>query len=167
MRDDLVDRAHEMHFVGAVLTAEEEDFPREFGPDHPGEVRRTVARIEAADVGIGLFESGELRTRQRQVAHDVQRMAATGRPSRNDRDDDLGHETDEALYFQDVQPTRSARLDGIRSTVGALRPVRVPVPVPAPDALVTTRAEGPATVPCRRPVSGEQYAADVARHPGM
>jgi 3-deoxy-D-manno-octulosonic-acid transferase len=44
---------------------------------------------------------------------------------------------------------------------GRSAPVVVLVAVAAPDALVASRAEGPATVLRARPVAGEQHDADV------
>ena len=51
--------------------------------------------------------------------------------------------------------------------VSAVSPVGVLVAVAAPDALIAAGAEGPAAVLRRRPVAGEQHAADVAGHAGV
>ena len=61
-----------------------------------------------------------------------------------------------------MQPPGPGRVDRLCGL-----PVRVPVAVPAADALVPAGAEGPAAVPGGRPVAGEQHAADVAAHPGV
>jgi hypothetical protein len=123
----------------------------------PREVGRAVAAVEAGDVGVGLLEAGVLGAGQRQVAHDVQASGRRPRPSRAPRDDDLGHEPDQPLHLEDVQPAERAG-----STAPARSPPRVLVAVLAADALVAARAERPAAVLGRRAVAGEQHAPDVA-----
>jgi hypothetical protein len=65
--------------LGAVGVAEEEDLPGELLPDLAGEVGRPEAAVEAGDVGVGLAEPGVLAAGDRQVADDVQAVAAAGR----------------------------------------------------------------------------------------
>jgi len=97
-----------------------------------------------------------------QVANDVEAVPATCGPSRDDADDDLGHEPDQPVHFHDVPAPAARRVDiPGRFTVG------IPVPVPPADALIASRPERPAAVPGRRPVSGQQHASDIARHPGV
>ena len=61
-----------------------------------------------------------------------------------------------------MQPAGAGRVDG----VGGLA-VGVLVAGAAADPLVAAGAEGPAAVPRRRAVAGEQHAADVRGHPGV
>ena len=135
---------------------------RPFLTDLTGEVRRPVTTVEAGDVGVGLFEDGVLGRRDGQVAHDVERMPAADRPSGNDGDDDLGHETDQALDLEDVEAAGSGRVDRLGGVTFG-----VPVAGATPDSLISAGAEGPTTVLGRGTVPGEQYAPDVGRHPRM
>jgi len=57
----------------------------------------------ARDIGIGLFDPCVFRARQGEVRHDVQAVTATRGPTGHDADDDLRHEANEPLCFQDVQ----------------------------------------------------------------
>ena len=109
--DDGVDGAHAVVVVGRVLPPEEEDLAGELLADLAGEVGRAEPAVEAGDVGVGLLEAGVLGAGQRQVAHDVQAVPAAGRPARHDADHDLGHEPDQPLHLEDVQPPGPSRLD--------------------------------------------------------
>ena len=147
-----------MRVLGGVLVAEEEDLAGELLADLAGEVRRPEAAVEGADVGVGLLEAGVLAAGQRQVADDVQAVAAAGRPAVDHADDDLGHEADQPLALQDVQPAELGLVDG----VGASRPVGVLVAGAAADPLVAAGAEGPLAVLLAGAVAGEEDAAHVA-----
>ena len=116
-----------------------------FWPDHPGEVRRAVAAVERADVGVGLLEPRVLAAGDRQVADDVQRVAAAGRPAVDDGDDDLGHGADQPLHLEDVQPAARGPDPGRVDRVGGLA-LGVLVAAAAPDPLVAAGAERPAAV---------------------
>src|SRR5262245_56052788 len=103
-----------------------------------------------------------LHTGQGQVAHDMEAVAPAGGPSRHDTDDDLGHEPDEPLHLEDVEPPGTARIDRLRRlTLG------IAVTVGPSDPLVPSRAEGPAAVSGRRPVAGEQHTAHPGTHPSV
>ena len=92
----------------------------------------------------------------------MQAVPAAGRPPVDQADDDLGHEPDEPLHLQDVQPPGARRIDGLGGfTRGVL------VAAAAADALIATGAERPAAVLGGGPVAGQQHHADVGRHPGM
>ena len=99
-------------------------------------------------------------------ADHVQGVAAAGRPTGDDADDDLGHEADQPLALEDVQASEPPcpRSDAVR---GGLARVHLFVLVAglAADPLVAAGAEGPAAVLRGRPVAGEQDAADVGAHP--
>lgn len=78
---------------------------------------------------------------QSQVADHVQAVPATGGPPVDHADDDLGHEADEPLHFQDVQSAGARRVDGLGGfTRGVL------VAAAAADTLIAARAEGPSAV---------------------
>src|SRR5690606_2131172 len=163
---DLVHRAPLVGVLRRVLPREEEDLPRALLPHLPREVRRPVAAVERPDVRVGLLEPRVLAARDRQVRDAVQRVPAPGRPPVDDRDDDLGHRPDEPLHLEDVQAPHAPRVDGIARvhvapTVGR---GRVLVPGAAADALVAARAERPAAVLGRGPVSREEHGPDVGRH---
>ena len=65
MRHDAVDRAHLVRALRRVLLGEEEHLARELLPDLAGEVRRAVAGVERADIGVGLLEPAVLGARDR------------------------------------------------------------------------------------------------------
>ena len=89
-------------------------------------------------------------------------MAAARRPAGDHRDDPLGHEPDETLALQDVEPAGPGRVDRVgRLAAGVL------VAGAAPDALVAAGAEGPAAVLRAGAVAGDEDAADVARRAGV
>ena len=163
MRDDLVDHAHPVRVVGGVLVAEEEDLAGELLADLAGEVRRPEAAVERADVGVGLLEPAVLGAGEGEVGDDVQGVAAAGRPAVDQADDDLGHEADQPLALEDVQPARA----GPCRPGSAGRPRRravglVLVARAAADPLVAAGAERPLAVLVAGAVAGEQHAADVA-----
>ena len=162
MRHDRVHHAHLAGVVGGVLAAEEEDLAGELLADLAGEVGAAEAAVEAGDVGVGLLEAGVLRAGDREVGDDVQAVPAAGRPARHHADHDLGHEPDEPLHLEDVQPTGAPGLDRVGGVA-----LGVLVAVLAADALVAAAAERPAAVLRRRSVAGEQHAADVGAHPGV
>jgi len=165
MRNDTVHGAHREHLLGAVLPPQEEDLASELLADHSGQVRGSIAGVEASDIGVGLLEPRVFGTREGEIADDVQGMASARRPAGYDGDHDLRHEPDESLDLEDVQAAGPTRLHRVRPAV--LRRRRVLVAVATTDALVATRTERPAAVLGGRPVPGEQHAADVAGHPGM
>ncbi len=155
MGDDGVDHPHRRRLLRRVVEPEEEDLPGDLLPDLAREQRRAIPAVEARDVGVRLLEHRVLAARQRQVADHVEAVAAARRPAGHHRDDDLGHEPDEPLHLQDVEPAEPRRVGLPR----ALTLVFVPV-LPA-DALIAAGAERPAAVLRRRPVAGDQHAADV------
>ncbi len=142
-----------------VVLAEEEDLARELLPDLSRQVRGAVAGVEAADVGVGLLEACMLGRRQRQVADDVQAVPASDGPPGDDGDHDLGHDANQPLHLEDVQPAGAGRIDGVARLAGG-----VLVPGSPADPLVPARAECPAAIARRRSVTGEQYAADIGCH---
>ena len=154
---DAVDHPHHRGLLGGVVPAQEEDLPGALLPDHAGQVRAPVAAIEAGYVGVRLFEDGVLATGEGHVADHVETVSTADGPTGHDRDDHLGHEPDEALYFQDVQATEPPRIDRLLGL-----PLGVLVAVAAPNALVAARAEGPSAILGGGPVAGEQHAAHVA-----
>ena len=92
-------------------------------------------------VGIGLLEASVFATRQGEIGDHGQAVSAASRPSRDDADDDFGHEANESLHFEDVETTALAGVDGL----GGLA-LGVLVAVPTADALITSAAEGPTAV---------------------
>ena len=160
--DDRVDRAHLVHLLGGVGAAQEEDLAGELLADLPGQVRAAVAAVEAADVGVGLLEPGVLAAGQGEVADHVQAVPAAGRPAVDQADDHLGHEPDQPLHLEDVQPAGAGGVDGVGGLAAG-----VLVAAAAADALVAAGAERPAAVLRRRPVAGQQHHADVGGHPGV
>ena len=167
VRHDLVHRAHGVHLLGGVLVAEEEDLAGELLADLAGEVRRPEAAVEQPDVGVGLLETRSAR-----------RWPASGRRPRAgscpppaaqplyQADHDLGHEPDQPLALQDVQPRQLRPVDGV-GRCACLRPCSslgavglVLVPGPAADPLVPAGAERPLAV---LPHSGRSRSAARSR----
>src|SRR5690606_571719 len=158
------DGGHGAHLVGAlrvVLVGQQEHTAGELLAYPPSKVRAAVARVERADIRIRLLETRMLAARDREVAHDVQRVAAARRPPGHERDDDLRHEADEALHLEDVQASRSH--SWLRSPRSGRLETSIAVLVPAApaDALVAARAERPAAVLRDGAVAGEQHDADA------
>src|SRR5690606_34638996 len=90
-----------------------------------------------------------LTRRDRQVAHHVQRVPATGSPAGHHGDDNLGHGADEALHLEDVEPADGG---------GA---VLVLVTVATTDALVAARTERPTAILRAGSIAGEKHNADA------
>ena len=103
-----------------------------------------------------------LGTGKCEIGHDVEAVAPAGGPARHHADHDLGHEPDESLHLEDVEPSGAGGVDGF----GGLA-LGVAVAVAAADALIAAGAERPTAVLGGRTVAGEQHAADIAGHAGM
>jgi hypothetical protein len=71
----------------------------------------------------------------------METVPATNRPTGYDGDNHLGHEPNEALYFEDVKPTDPSLVNGF-----CLFAFGVLVSVLASNPLIATRAEGPAPI---------------------
>ena len=173
MVGDQVHRAHPLHRLGVVGPAEEEDLPGELLADHPGQVGRAEPGVERADIRVGLLEPGVLPAGDGQVADHVQAVPTAGRPAGDDGNHHLGHHPDQPLHLQDVQPAAVCRgpggihrLGGLAERAGLVGR-RVLVAGAPTDPLVAAGAERPAAVLAARAVAGDQYAADVRRHPGV
>ena len=110
-------------------------------------------------ISIGLLEDGVFTRGDREITYDVQTVTSSDSPARNNGNHDLGHEPDEPLDFEYVEPAE-ARL--IRLT-GPL----ILIPVRASDPLIAAGAERPPAVLGRRAVSGEEYSSDVGGHPSV
>ena len=124
-RHDLVDEAHPLGRVRVVLLAQVPDLARFLLPDDAREQSRPVSAVEAADARAGLAEARVVGG-DREVAHDVQDVAAADRVPGDHRDHRLRQAADLHLEIEHVEPA------------GALV---VAVPVVAPHTLVATRAE--------------------------
>ncbi len=155
VRHGPVDRAHVEGLARRVGLGQEEHLAGALLADLAGEVGRAEPAIEAGHVGVGLLEARVLLAGQGQVAHDVEAVPTAGGPARHDGDHHLGHEADEALHLEDVQPAQPGPV---------LARAVVLVAVRAADPLVPARAEGPDAVAGRRAVPGQEDAADVGRH---
>ena len=141
MRNNFVDRSHVEHLLCTVFTAQEENLACKFLADLASEICRAEAAIEAGNVGVGLFELRMFGTCKREIAHNVQAVAAASRPARNNTDHDFRHEPNQSLYLKDVKSAASRRVNRVGSfAVGVL------VAVLAANTLIAAGAEGPATV---------------------
>ena len=137
-RHDGVDEAHVERLLRRVLAAEVPDLARLLVADDARQQGRTVAAVEAADLGAGLAEDGVLGG-DGQVADDVQHVAAADGVAVDEGDDDDGQRADEPLQVEDVEAGGAVRGD-----VAAL----------ALDGHVAAGAEG------RVAGAGEEHHAD-------
>src|SRR5918994_2027251 len=156
VRHDGIDHAHPIGILRTVGTAQEEDFSGELLPDLTGQVGGAETGVEGADIGVRLLEASLLGTGQAQVAHHVQAVPTPGGPAVDEGDHDLGHEADQPLDLQNVQPTHRCR-----TYVGWLVSHRKRVTAAGPDPLITAAAECPPAVLRRRAVAGQQYCSHV------
>ena len=124
-RHDLVDETHVERGLRVVLLAEVPDLARLLLADHAREQPGAVAAVEAADARAGLAEA-RVVGRDREVAHDVQHVAAADRVARDHRDHRLRQPADLHLQVEHVE---------------AADAVVVAVAVVAAHALVAARAE--------------------------
>ncbi len=159
MIDDSVDHPHLVGILCRVRTTEEEHFSRTLLADLTGEERRAITSVEGGDIGIGLLEHGVFAGGEREIAHDVQAVAAADGPPGNDGNDNLGHEPDQALHLEDVESSEPGSVD-------ALRPF-ILVAIGPTNPLIAARAERPATILRRRTVARQEHRTYVGRHAGM
>src|SRR5581483_8892946 len=137
-RHDLVDEAHLQRLLRVVLLAEEPDLARLLLADAAREQAGAVPAVEAADARPGLAEA-RVVGRDRQVADDVQHVAAADRVARDHGDDGLRQAPDLDLEVQHVQAADALGVD---------------VAVVAADPLVAAGAEG------LRPGARQDHDAD-------
>jgi len=157
-----VHHPHRLGLVGAVVVSQEEDLPGPLLADHPRQVGRSKASVEAGDVGVGLLEQAVLRAGDGEVAHHMERVAAADRPTGNHRKHDLGHEPDQPLALQNVEPPQLGPID----TMGGLV-LGILVAVDAPDSLIASRTECPPAILGRRTVARKQDHPDVGGLAGV
>ena len=93
----------EYRIARSVVAAEKEDLACPLLTDLACQQSRSVAAVEDGDVGVGLLEDCMLFRSQCETADDMKRVAAPGRPSAHHYDHHLGHETNQALYLEDVE----------------------------------------------------------------
>jgi hypothetical protein len=141
VRDNAVDYTQLIGTLGIVGLGEEENFPGELLTNLLGQVGTTVPGIEGTNVGVGLLEPCVLGTGDAEVSDYVQRVATASRPSWNQRDDDLGHESDDSLNLQDVEPARSRWIHARRALV-----IGVFVAILAAHPLVSAAGKRPAAI---------------------
>src|SRR5947209_1976992 len=134
-RDHPVDEPHLEGFARRVLAAEVPDLPRPLLADDPGEEPGAVARVHTADAGPGLAEDGVLG-RDREIADDVQHVAAADREAGDHRDDRLRDVADRAVQSLDVHRA----IEGSARGSGTFGPRGVAAL--APLLLVPAGAEG-------------------------
>ena len=146
-RHDGVDEPHLERFRGVVLAAEEPDLLRLLGPHEVGEQPRAEAAVEGAHARPDLPEAGVLGG-DREVAHEVQHVAAADRVPGDHRHHGLGQAADLDVQVGDVKAPRAG---GVRITGGVLGEV---AGVPA-HALVAAGAER------LRPLAGEHDHPDL------
>ena len=122
------------------VEAAKEDLTGLLLTDHARQIGRAKARIKAGNIGIGLFEDRMFLAGEAEIANHMQAVATADRPAWDHRDDDLGHEADQALDFEDVQASESGR---VRSAgFGAL----VLIAIFAANPLIAARTKSPAPV---------------------
>ena len=107
-RDDRVDEAHLERLLRVVLAAEEPDLLGALLPDLGGEQARAVAAVERADLRAGLAEARVVGG-DREVAADVQHVAAADRVAGDHRDDRLGQPAHLDVQVGDVEAADAPR----------------------------------------------------------
>ena len=112
--------------------------------DDPREVAGAVAAVEAADLRPGLAEAGVVG-RDRQVADDVQHVAAADRVAGDHRDDRLRQAADLDLEVEDVEAADAPLGDGVVTDVAVV----------AANSLVAAGAER------LGPLAGEDDGTDL------
>ena len=83
---DRIDHAHVARLLRRVVEAEEEDLSSPLLTHLASKERRSVAAVEAGDIGVGLLEDRMLSRCHREIAHDVEAVAATNGPPGYDGD---------------------------------------------------------------------------------
>ena len=107
-RHDGVDEPHVERLLRVVLAAQEPDLLRLLRADEVAQQRRAEAAVERADARAGLAEARVVGG-DRQVADEVQDVAAADRVAGDHRDDRLGQAADLDLQVGDVEaPDASA-----------------------------------------------------------
>ena len=102
---DLVDQAHVERLLRRVLAVEVPHLLGATAADRLFEVPRAVAGVEAPDHGADLPEDGVGRG-DREVAHDVEHVAAAHREAVDRGDDRLRHRVDELVEIDDGHHAR-------------------------------------------------------------
>src|SRR5436190_15723752 len=100
--DDRVDETHFEGLVRVVLAAQVPDLAGPLLADDPGEDPDAIAAVERADLRAGLAEDRVLRG-DRQVADDMEDVAATDRIAVDEGNDRDRQGTDVALQIENVQ----------------------------------------------------------------
>ncbi len=154
--DDRIDHAHAVRVFSGIFITKKKDLACEFLADLTREVSAAEAAVEACDVCVGLFELGVLTRRDREVTHHMQAVAAACGPAGDDADDDLAHETNQALHFENVEASGLGSVDSVGGVTTCVLVSRF-----AANSLIATRAERPDAVFGRGSVAGEQYAANI------
>src|SRR4051794_4712662 len=129
-RHDRVDEAPVERRLRVVLAAEEPHLHRALAADLAGEQARAEAAVERADLRAGLPEPRVVR-RDRQVAADVEHVAAADRVPGDHRHDRLRAAAHLDLQVEDVQPPDALLGDRVVADVAVV----------ATDALVAAGAE--------------------------
>ena len=106
VRDRFVRHAHVDGLFCAVGLPKEEDFAGFLLPDLFGEVGGAETGVVRPHIGIGLEELRVVLAGEREVADDVEAVAAADGPAGDDGDDGFRHESDLPLDFEDVEATR-------------------------------------------------------------
>ena len=92
----------------------------------------------------------------------MQAVSAAGRPPVDQADDDLGHEPDQALHLEDVQPPGASHVNRVRGVSACVLVAGAPA-----NALIAAGAKRPTAVAWAGPVTSQQHHAHVGGHPGV
>ena len=102
-RDDGVDQPHLQRLLSVVLATQKPDLLGFLGTDEPRQLGGAEAAVERSDLRADLAEAGVVGG-DRQVADDVQDMAAADRPAGDHRDDRLRQAAHLHVQVRDVEP---------------------------------------------------------------
>ena len=112
MIDNGVDVSHQESLFGIVSSSQEKDLSCLLLPYLFSEVRRPEPAVKAGYIGVRLLKPSVFTTRDGQIRRDVETVPATCRPSRDNKDHDLWHHSDQTLALKNVQSSNLRGVDG-------------------------------------------------------
>ena len=168
MGNGLVNDAPALRGISVIAPGKEENLTCTLIACLAREQRRAITGIKRTNICIGLHERGMLTRSNREIAHNIQAVAATSCPTGNRCNNDLRHGADQALDLQNMKASRACGVNLLASLFHSRRGLAalhlVVVAVFSSDPLVATRTEGITTVARGWPVSRQNNRSDIAGH---
>ena len=168
MGNGLVNDAPALRSIGVIAPGKEENLTCTLITRLAREQCRSITGIKRTNIRISLHECGMLARSNREIAHNIQAVSATSRPTGNRRNNDLRHGADQALDLQNMKASRACGVNLLASLFHSRRGLAalnfVVVAIFSADPLVATRTEGIATVARGGSVSRQNNRSDIAGH---